>query len=169
MQTLVPKLYTTLREGYAVDQFRVDAVAGLTVAIVALPLAMALGIASGASPSQGLVTAIVAGFIISALGGSRVQVGGPTGAFVVVVFDVIARHGYDGLLTATFLAGLILLVAGLSKLGRLIKFVPHRFYCGHCRAYSVESGEGFSWPCHHGYTCRFSGKMAYLFCRACYD
>jgi SulP family sulfate permease len=130
MQTLVPKLYTTLREGYAVDQFRVDAVAGLTVAIVALPLAMALGIASGASPSQGLVTAIVAGFIISALGGSRVQVGGPTGAFVVVVFDVIARHGYDGLLTATFLAGLILLVAGLSKLGRLIKFVPHPVITG---------------------------------------
>jgi SulP family sulfate permease len=125
-----PKLITALRGGYDLQTFRADVVAGLTVAIVALPLAMALGIASGASPDKGLVTAVVAGFLISALGGSRVQVGGPTGAFVVVVFGVIAKHGYDGLLLATLLAGLILVVAGLAKLGQLIKFIPHPVVTG---------------------------------------
>jgi len=97
-----------MREGYNFSLFKSDSVAGLTVAIVALPLSMALAIASGASPDKGLVTAVIAGFLISFLGGSRVQVGGPTGAFVVVVFNVIAQHGYDGLLIATFMAGLIL-------------------------------------------------------------
>lgn len=125
-----PKLITVLGEGYSFDRFRRDAVAGLTVAIVALPLAMALGIASGASPDKGLVTAVVAGFLISALGGSRAQVGGPTGAFVVVVFDVIARHGYDGLLLATLLAGLILIIAGYAKLGALVKFIPYPVVTG---------------------------------------
>jgi len=125
-----PKLITVLSEGYSFDRFRRDAVAGLTVAIVALPLAMALGIASGASPDKGLVTAVVAGFLISALGGSRAQVGGPTGAFVVVVFDVIARHGYDGLLLATLLAGLILIIAGYAKLGALVKFIPYPVVTG---------------------------------------
>lgn len=125
-----PKLVTVLREGYAPATFWRDAIAGLTVAIVALPLAMALGIASGASPDKGLVTAVVAGFLISALGGSRVQVGGPTGAFVVVIFNVIARHGYDGLLVATLLAGLILIVAGVFRLGRLIKYIPHPVVTG---------------------------------------
>src|SRR3546814_1277220 len=86
---------------------------------------MALAIASGASPDKGLVTAVIAGFLISALGGSRTQVGGPTGAFVVVIFNVIAVHGYDGLLVATLLAGLILIAAGLLRLGQLIKFIPH--------------------------------------------
>jgi SulP family sulfate permease len=99
-RSFTPKLVTTLREGYSAATFRADAIAGLTVAIVALPLAMALGIASGASPDKGLITAVVAGFLISALGGSRVQVGGPTGAFVVVIFNVIAKHGYDGLLVS---------------------------------------------------------------------
>ena len=125
-----PKLVTVLREGYAPATFWRDAIAGLTVAIVALPLAMALGIASGASPDKGLVTAVVAGFLISALGGSRVQVGGPTGAFVVVIFNVIAQHGYDGLLVATLLAGLILIAAGLFRLGRLIKYIPHPVVTG---------------------------------------
>lgn len=125
-----PKLITTLREGYTAQTFRADAIAGLTVAIVALPLAMALGIASGASPDKGLVTAVVAGFLISALGGSRVQVGGPTGAFVVVIFNVIAQHGYDGLLIATLLAGIILLVAGAFRLGQMIKFIPHPVVTG---------------------------------------
>ena len=118
-----PKLLTTLK-GYTVAQFRADLVAGLTVAIVALPLAMALGIASGASPDKGLVTAIVAGFLISALGGSRVQVGGPTGAFVVVIAGVIADHGYAGLVLATGMAGAILIVAGYAGLGKLMRFVP---------------------------------------------
>jgi len=126
----VPKLVTVLREGYGQRQLRRDVIAGLTVAIVALPLAMALGIASGASPDKGLITAIVAGLLISVLGGSRVQIGGPTGAFVVVVYGIIARHGYDGLLLATLMAGLILIVAGYSGFGRLIRFVPHPVVTG---------------------------------------
>ncbi len=125
-----PKLLTVFREGYSVATFRADAIAGLTVAIVALPLAMALGIASGASPDKGLITAVVAGFLISALGGSRVQVGGPTGAFVVVIFNVIASHGYDGLLIATLLAGLILIAAGLLRFGQMIKYIPHPVVTG---------------------------------------
>ena len=130
MYSFTPKFVTSMREGYNFSLFKSDAVAGLTVAIVALPLSMALAIASGASPDKGLVTAVVAGFLISFLGGSRVQVGGPTGAFVVVVFNVIAQHGYDGLLTATFMAGLILIAAGAFKIGRLIKFIPHPVVTG---------------------------------------
>lgn len=125
-----PKLLTVFREGYSAATFRADAIAGLTVAIVALPLAMALGIASGASPDKGLITAVVAGFLISALGGSRVQVGGPTGAFVVVIFNVIANHGYDGLLVATLLAGLILILAGVLRFGQMIKYIPHPVVTG---------------------------------------
>ena len=130
MNSYTPKLITIFREGYSLGTLRADAVAGLTVAIVALPLAMALGIASGASPDKGLVTAVVAGFLISALGGSRVQVGGPTGAFVVVIFNVITQHGYDGLLIATFLAGFILIAAGVLRLGQMIKFIPHPVVTG---------------------------------------
>ena len=129
-ESFVPKLASVLREGYDFAAFRADAIAGLTVAVIALPLAMALGIASGASPDKGLVTAIVAGFLISALGGSRVQIGGPTGAFVVVVFNVIARHGYDGLVLATLLAGVILIAAGLARMGQIIKFIPHPVVTG---------------------------------------
>ena len=125
-----PKLISVIREGYDGVRLRADVLAGLTVAIVALPLAMALGIASGASPDKGLVTAVVAGLLISLLGGSRVQVGGPTGAFVVVVFNVIAQHGYDGLVLATLIAGLILIVAGYAKLGLLIRFIPHPVITG---------------------------------------
>lgn len=129
-ESFVPKLASVLREGYDLASFRADAIAGLTVAIIALPLAMALGIASGASPDKGLVTAVVAGFLISALGGSRVQIGGPTGAFVVVVFNVIAQHGYDGLVLATLLAGVILIAAGLARMGQIIKFIPHPVVTG---------------------------------------
>ncbi|MBW7931534.1 MAG: sodium-independent anion transporter, partial [Gammaproteobacteria bacterium] len=126
----VPKLVTTLRQGYGVGDFRHDLVAGLTVAIVALPLAMALAIASGTTPTNGLVTAVVAGFLISALGGSRFQIGGPTGAFVVVVYGVIARHGYDGLLLATLMAGLMLVVAGLARVGTWVKYIPEPVVTG---------------------------------------
>lgn len=119
-----PKLLTTLREGYGPARLRADLAAGLTVAIVALPLAMALGIASGAGPREGLITAVVAGFLISALGGSRVQVGGPTGAFVVIVAGIIAVHGIAGLVLATLMAGVILIVAGYAGVGRLMRFVP---------------------------------------------
>ncbi len=118
-----PKILTTMRE-YSWSLFGSDLIAGATVAMVALPLSLAIAIASGATPAQGLVTAIVGGFFISLLGGSRVQIGGPTGAFIVVVFSVIANHGYDGLLIATFMAGLILLVAGYFRLGNLIAYVP---------------------------------------------
>jgi len=129
-ESFTPKLFTVLRQGYGLADLRADALAGLTVAIVALPLAMALGIASGASPDKGLVTAVVAGFLISALGGSRMQIGGPTGAFVVVIFNVIAQHGYDGLVLATLMAGLILIVAGYARVGRMIRFVPHPVVTG---------------------------------------
>jgi sulfate permease, SulP family len=123
-QAFTPKLLIVWREGAIKKYWRRDALAGLTVAIVALPLAMALGIASGASPNQGLVTAVIAGFLISLLGGSRVQIGGPTGAFVVIVAGIIAAHGYAGLVLATLLAGFILIAAGYAGVGRLIRFIP---------------------------------------------
>ena len=123
-EAFTPKLITVLREGYDRAKLRADLFAGLTVAIVALPLAMALGIASGASPREGLITAVVAGFLISALGGSRVQIGGPTGAFVVIVAGVIAEHGFSGLILATFMAGIMLVVAGYAGVGRLMRYVP---------------------------------------------
>jgi SulP family sulfate permease len=121
----VPKLVTCLREGYGPARLRADVVAGLTVAVVALPLAMAFAIASGTTPDRGLFTAVIAGFLISALGGSRHQIGGPTGAFVVVVFGVIQQHGYDGLVIATVMADIILIAAGLAGLGTVIKYVPY--------------------------------------------
>ncbi|MFZ5624925.1 MAG: SulP family inorganic anion transporter [Gemmatimonadota bacterium] len=121
---LVPKLVTTLR-GYTRAQFFSDLIAGLIVGIIALPLAIAFGIASGVTPERGLYTAIVAGFIISALGGSRVQIGGPTGAFVVIVYGIIQQYGLDGLLAATIMAGIILVVLGLARMGGTIKFIPY--------------------------------------------
>ncbi|MFA9396213.1 MAG: SulP family inorganic anion transporter [Halodesulfovibrio sp.] len=124
-RTFRPALLTTLTSGYTLSQFVKDVVSGSTVGIVALPLAMAFAIASGCSPEKGLFTAIVAGFIISAIGGSRFQIGGPTGAFVVIVAGIIARHGYEGLVVATGMAGIILLVMGFCGLGRLLKFIPY--------------------------------------------
>lgn len=118
-----PKLLTTL-PGYTPRLFAGDALASITVAMVALPLSIAIAIASGATPAAGLVTAVVAGFLISALGGSRVQIGGPTGAFIVIVYGVVQAHGFDGLLLATLMAGMILVVAGLLRAGRLIALIP---------------------------------------------
>ena len=120
---LTPKILTTLPQSTP-KSVMADLVAGITVALVALPLSLAIAIASGAAPATGLVTAIVAGFLISALGGSRVQIGGPTGAFIVVVHGVIAAHGFDGLVLATLMAGVILVVAGLLRAGSLIRLVP---------------------------------------------
>ena len=120
---LVPKLVTTLR-GYTRPQLTADVTAGVIVGIVALPLSIAFAIASGVGPERGLYTAIVAGFLISALGGSRVQIGGPTGAFVVIVYGIVEQYGVDGLLVATFMAGLILVGLGVAKLGGAIKFIP---------------------------------------------
>jgi sulfate permease, SulP family len=119
-----PKLVTILREGYHLADLKADAFAGLTVAIVALPLSMAIAIASGATPVQGIYTAIVAGFLISALGGSRFQIGGPAGAFIVLVAATVQRHGMDGLFLATIMAGFLMMVAGLLRLGTYIKFIP---------------------------------------------
>ena len=118
-----PKLFTTLQT-YSMPRFRADVIAGVTVSMVAFPLCIAIAIASGADPARGLVTAIVGGFLVSLLGGSRVQIGGPTGAFIVVVYGVIAVHGLDGLILATLMAGVILVVAGLLRIGNLIAFVP---------------------------------------------
>ncbi|WP_421860353.1 SulP family inorganic anion transporter [Parvibaculum sp.] len=126
----MPKLVTVLREGYRFADFRSDFIAGLTVSIVALPLSMALAIASGTTPDKGLITAVIAGFLISALGGSRFQIGGPTGAFVVVVFNVIAVHGYDGLVLASAMAGLLLIGAGLLRVGTFIKYIPEPVVTG---------------------------------------
>ena len=120
-----PKLVTVLREGYGLASFRADAIAGLTVAIVALPLSMAIAIASGVGPERGLYTSIVGGFIVSAFGGSRFQIGGPAGAFIVLVSATVAQHGVDGLLLATFLSGLILAAIGLLRLGTFIKYIPY--------------------------------------------
>ena len=120
-----PKLITVLREGYRLSHFRSDVVAGLTVAIVALPLSMAIAIASGASPAQGLYTAIIGGFLVSALGGSRFQVGGPAGAFIVLVATTVQLHGMDGLLLATILSGVMLMAVGLLRFGTYIKFIPY--------------------------------------------
>lgn len=125
-----PKLLTTFREGYTLALLQRDALAGLTVAIVALPLAMALAIASGAPPEKGLHTAIIAGLLISAFGGSRVQIGGPTGAFIPVVFVIIERHGYDGLVLATLMAGVMLLLAGWARLGLLMRYMPQPVITG---------------------------------------
>ena len=118
-----PKIVTTLTT-YDRQQFSSDLIAGVTVAMIALPLSLAIAIASGAGPEKGLVTAIIGGFLISFLGGSRVQIGGPTGAFIVVVYGVIIEHGYDGLVLATFMAGIIMLAAGYLRAGNLVAFVP---------------------------------------------
>jgi SulP family sulfate permease len=120
-----PKFVTALREGYNLEKLRRDAIAGLTVAIVALPLSMAIAIASGTTPERGLYTAIVGGFLVSLLGGSRFQIGGPAGAFIVLVLATVTQHGIEGLVLATMLSGLMLLVLGYARLGSFIKLVPH--------------------------------------------
>jgi SulP family sulfate permease len=120
-----PKLLTILSEGYRLRDFHADAVAGLTVAIIAIPLSMAIAIASGLSPDRGLYTAIVGGFLVSALGGSRFQIGGPAGAFIVLIYAMVERHGYDGLVLATIMAGIIMLIVGLMRWGTYIKYIPY--------------------------------------------
>src|SRR6185437_2417683 len=124
-ELFTPKLITTLREGYGLADFKADFMSGLTVAIVALPLSMAIAIASGVTPDRGLYTAIAGGFIVSAFGGSRFQIGGPAGAFIVLVSATVAQHGVDGLLLAAFLSGLMLTAVGLLRLGTFIKYIPY--------------------------------------------
>ena len=124
-----PKLFSTLRS-YSKEKFLQDLLAGWIVAVVAIPLAIAFGISSGVGPTEGLVTAIIAGFIISAFGGSKVQIGGPTGAFIVIIYGIIQQHGLTGLLIATIMAGILLIFMGLFKLGNVIKFVPYPVIIG---------------------------------------
>ncbi|HEU4716990.1 MAG TPA: sulfate permease [Bacteroidia bacterium] len=124
-----PKLFSTLRD-YSKAQFGKDLISGIIVGIVALPLAIAFGIASGVSPEKGLITAIVAGFIISAMGGSRVQIGGPTGAFIVIVYGIVQKLGVEGLIISTFIAGVMLIIMGVARLGSVIKFIPHPLIVG---------------------------------------
>jgi sulfate permease, SulP family len=124
-ELFTPKLITVLREGYRLADFRADVISGLTVAIVALPLSMAIAIASGVTPDRGLYTAVVGGFIVSLLGGSRFQIGGPAGAFIVLVALTAERQGVDGVILATAMAGLILIAAGFLRLGTYIKFIPY--------------------------------------------
>lgn len=124
-ELFTPKLLTVWREGYTLQHLRADAVAGLTVAIVALPLSMAIAIASGVGPDRGLYTAIIGGFLVSLLGGSRFQIGGPAGAFIVLVSTTVATQGVDGLILATLLSGLILMAIGFLQLGTFIKYIPY--------------------------------------------
>jgi sulfate permease, SulP family len=130
VELFTPKLVTVLRERYGVADLRADAIAGLTVAIVALPLSMAIAIASGLTPDRGLFTAIVGGFLVSALGGSRFQIGGPAGAFIVLVAATVQQHGIEGLILATMLSGFILLAIGILRLGTYIKYIPYPVIVG---------------------------------------
>ncbi|MFA7414754.1 MAG: SulP family inorganic anion transporter [Rhizobium sp.] len=124
IQNYTPKLFSVFAEGYSAQRFKADAIAGLTVAIVALPLSMAIAIASGLTPDRGLYTAIIGGFLVSALGGSRHQIGGPAGAFIVLVALTVSRYGVEGLILATAMSGLFLMLAGIFRLGNYIKFIP---------------------------------------------
>lgn len=128
-QRLKPKLFTTMKS-YSKEQFFKDVTAGIIVAIIALPLSIALAISSGVTPEKGLHTAIIAGFLISFLGGSRVQIGGPTGAFMVIVYGIVTKFGMDGLITATIMAGIIMILMGFLKMGNIIKFIPHPITTG---------------------------------------
>jgi SulP family sulfate permease len=125
-----PKLFSVLKEGYTKQQFTKDLFAGIIVGIVALPLAIAFAVASGVSPEKGIITAIIAGFLISFLGGSRVQIGGPTGAYIVIVFGIVSQYGVGGLLISTILAGIMLIAFGLLRLGSLLKYIPHPLIVG---------------------------------------
>ena len=125
VSTITPEFVRSLKRGYTRKDFTSDLMSGLIVGILALPLAIAFAIASGVGPEQGLYTAIIAGFIISLLGGSRFQIGGPTGAFIVIVYGIVSQYGYDGLASATLLAGIFLVIFGLAKFGAIIKFIPY--------------------------------------------
>jgi SulP family sulfate permease len=125
-----PRLFEILRRGYSLKTFGADLSAGLIVGVVAIPLAVAFAIASGVTPDKGLLTAVIAGFLISALGGSHVQIGGPTGAFIVIVYGIVSKHGLEGLIIATLMAGVVLLVLGLARLGTVIQFIPYPVIVG---------------------------------------
>ena len=145
MEKMYPMLFTTWKT-YSKEQFLKDLIAGIVVAIIALPLSIALALASGVGPEQGIYTAIVAGFIISFLGGSQVQIAGPTAAFATIVAGIVARNGMDGLAAATILAGIILIIMGLCRFGGLIKYIPiyhhNRLYLRYCRNHRHRTAQG---------------------------
>lgn len=150
-EDLTPKLVTTIRDGYSRRDLGRDLLAGVVVGIVALPLSIAFGIASGVRPEQGLFTAIIAGFLISALGGSRVQIGGPTGAFVVIVAGIVAKFGYAGLAVATIMAGALLVAMAIARLGNVIKFIPYPVIIGFTSGIAIiiamgQIGDGLGLP-----------------------
>lgn len=122
---LKPKIVSVFKEGYSFEIFHKDLLAGIIVGIVALPLSIAIAVASGVKPEQGLITAVVAGFLISLFSGSRVQIGGPTGAFIIIVYGIVQKYGYEGLAAATFMAGVFLIIMGLARFGDMIKFIPY--------------------------------------------
>src|ERR1700676_179141 len=136
MQDWLPRSISSLKD-YSWQTFAVDAVAGVTVGLVALPLAMAFAIASGVTPQAGLYCAIVAGFLISALGGSTTQIGGPTGAFVVVVYGIVTKYGLDGLFMCTLMAGVILVILGATGLGSAVKYIPRPVVVGFTNGIAV--------------------------------
>ena len=129
MKTLTPQLFLSMKQ-YTKEQFTKDVISGIIVAIIALPLSIALALASGVTPEQGLYTAIIAGFVISFLGGSKVQIAGPTAAFATIVAGIVMKNGMEGLATATILAGLILVIMGFLRLGSLIRFIPYTITTG---------------------------------------
>jgi hypothetical protein len=149
---LKPKLFETLKN-YDRQQFGKDLMAGLIVGIVALPLAIAFAIASGVSPEKGIYTAIIGGFIISALGGSKVQIGGPTGAFIVIVYGIVQQYGIDGLIVATFIAGIMLIIMGFD----------YRFYQRNCIDYFFFRNKRFFWIENGRSSCKFFGEMEKLY------
>src|SRR3569833_3520368 len=138
VELFTPKLVTVFREGYGWRDLRHDAISGLPVAVVALPLSMAIAIASGVSPERGLYTAIAGGLIVSLLGGSRFQIGGPAGAFIGLVAGIVERHGYDGLALATVVAGLIMLTVALLRAGTYVKYIPFPVTVGFTAGIGVE-------------------------------
>ena len=132
-----PKLFSLLKEGISKETIIRDLISGLIVGIVALPLAIAFAIASGVSPEKGLITAIIAGIVISTLGGSRVQIGGPTGAFVVIIYGIVQEFGLNGLTLATFMAGFLIIGMGLARLGNYLKFIPYSLIVGFTSAIAL--------------------------------
>ncbi len=164
---LRPKLLAVLKGGYNLADLRRDALAGVTVGVVAMPLAMAFAIASGLEPIQGLYTAVIAGIIIGLLGGSRYQISGPTGAFVVIIYSIVYRHGYDGLVITTLLAGAMLVVAGFFRLGAIVKFVPYPVTTGFTAGiavilFSSQMADFFGLPIHNAPPEFFSKWAVYL-------
>lgn len=162
-----PKLLAVLKNGYSAADFGKDAVAGLTVGVVAMPLAMAFAIASGVDPVQGLYTAIIAGLVIALLGGSRYQISGPTGAFVVIIYGIVYRHGYDGLVLTTLIAGCLLALGGLFRLGSIIKFIPYPVTTGFTAGialiiFSQQMGDFFGLPIKNAPPEFFSKWAVYL-------